>query len=326
MSNFKVLDSKEESSLTPVELKKYYESLKSYIEEEVPQLYSKGGMRFRENYIRTVKKILPKLMPYEFIVDGLENIPEEPVIFASTHQDFYDAINSIYSCPEQMILYSAVNVKPFLKVFIILNGAIFVDRDDKSSRLKTKLELARVLLKGKSINVFPEATWNCSPNKLHLPLYKGIVDIAKITGAKIVPLVQEYTYDETVLDGKSHVINAHMRFGKPISVGVEDDSLEKLEEVSESIATIRWSLMEEKGVFNRSNITNELYTNYIKTRIRDWRIPGNDIDEERLQVRGAKEEFYLFHHINDVAFNENNELLPTEYVLKLNRINEKHLK
>ena len=325
MNNFKILSYEEERKLTPSQLVEYYSNLREYIKNEIPDLYSKSGIKFRENYIKNVKKILPKIMPYEFIVDGKENIPQEPVIFASTHQDFYDAINSIYSCPDQMILYSASNVKPFLKIFMVLNGAIFVDRDDKESRLNTKLQLAKVLLSGKSVNIYPEATWNCSPNKLHLPLYKGIADIAKMTGAPIVPLIQEYTYDETKLDGKSHVISAHMHFGNPISVRPNDDSIQKLQEVSEVIATERWKLMEEKGIMNRNNIKNELYTNYIKARIRDWRVPGNDINEERMQVLGANDDFYLFHHINDVAFNENNELLPTEHVLKLEKITKKHL-
>ena len=59
--------------------------------------------------------------------------------------------------------------------------------------------------------------------------------------------------------------------------------------------------------------------------MRDWRVPGNDINEERMQVFGAMDDFYLFHHINDVAFNENDELLPTEYVSELERITARHL-
>ena len=326
MNDFEFLTYEEEKKLTLEEKKAYYESLKEYITQKIPNLYSRTGIKFRENYIKFVKKILPKIMPYKFIIDGFENIPDEPVIFASTHQDFNDIINSIYSCPEQMIVYNAINIKPFLKIFLNLNGVLYVDRNDKNSRLHTKLQLAKELLNGKSVNIYPEATWNCTPSKLHLPLYKGIVDIAKITGAKIIPIVQEYTYDETKLDGKSHIISVHIRFGRPVSVSYIDDSLEKVDEVSEVISTIRWNLIDEKGTFSRNDISNQLYVDYIRARINDWRVPGNDINEERQQVLGYGSDFSVFNHINDVSFDENGEFFPTDEVIKLKSLDWKRFK
>jgi hypothetical protein len=40
----------------------------------------------------------------------------------------------------------------------------------------------------------------------------------------------------------------------------------------------------------------------------------------------ASDDFYLFHHVNDVDFDEKGNLLQTEYVRKLNRIGDMHLK
>ena len=68
-----------------------------------------------------------------------------------------------------------------------------------------------------------------------------------------------------------------------------------------------------------------MYTNYIKARINDWKIPGNDILEERKQVYGASDDIYSFIFVNDVDFDEDDNLLQTEHVRQLQKINKKHL-
>ena len=39
--------------------------------------------------------------------------------------------------------------------------------------------------------MYPEGTWNLSPNLPMLPLFRGIADIAKETNATIIPFAQE---------------------------------------------------------------------------------------------------------------------------------------
>ena len=51
---------------------------------------------------------------------------------------------------------------------------------------------------------------------------------------------------------------------------------------------------------------------------------GESYTTERKTIYGYNDDFYLFHHINDVSFNEDNELLPTEYVLKLDKLYKKN--
>jgi len=144
-------------------------------------------------------------------------------------------------------------------------------------------------------------------------------------GVPIIPVVQEYNYNQEKLDGHSHIESVHIRFGRQVCVSPRDDLITKLEEFDEVFSTIRWQLIEEKGWFKRSEISNKLYTDYIKARIRDWRIPNNSIYEERKQVYLANDDFYLFHHVNDVDFDLNDNLLPTEHVRKLSLIHNKHL-
>ncbi len=326
MGQIKILSYDEEKELSRNELIKYYKELRQSLVSEPYLNFSKAGIATREKVNILIKKLLNIFIKYNIKIDGLDNIPNKPVIYASSHQDFNDITNSIYACPEHILTLNASNISLILKMLLNLNGVFFVDRDDKNSRYMSKIEMSKAVLKGKSINIYPEATWNCSPNKLHLPLYIGMVDIARITGAPIIPVVQEYTYDQSKLDGKSHVESVHIMFGKPIYVSIFDDRFEKLEEFDEIFSTLKWRLLAEKGIYDRNTITNQLYIDYIRARINDWKIPKNDIYEERKQVLHADSDFYLFHHVNDVDFNEDGDLLPTEYVRRLNEIHTKRLK
>lgn len=326
MEQIKLLSYEEEKKLTKNELIKYYAELREYLVSQPYSNFSKLGIATREKINVMIKKILNVIIKYDIKIDGLDNIPDSTVIYASSHQDFNDIINSIYACPEHILTLNASNISMILKMLLNINGVFFVNRDDKNSRFNSKLEMSKAVLKGRSVNLYPEATWNCSPNKLHLPLYIGMVDVARITGAPIIPVVQEYTYDQSKLDGKSHVDSVHIMFGKPVYVSIFDDRFEKLEAFDEIFSTLKWRLLEEKGVYDRNSITNQLYIDYIKARINDWKIPKNDIYEERKQVLHADSDFYLFHYVNDVDFNEKGDLLPTEYVRRLNEIYTKRLK
>lgn len=324
MENFEVLSSKQEKTLSEEQLIEYYNQLREYLSFCNFDHYGDKGILIREKLNILIKKILKRILKYEVYVDGYENIPSSPVIYASSHQDFNDITNSIFAYPEHFITLNAVNIKLPLKILLELNGVIWIDRTDKQSRTDAKIEMEKAIAKGKSINLYPEATWNCTPSKLHLPFYIGMIDMARRMGVPVIPVVQEYTYDESKMDGKSHVKSVHIRFGKPVYVKPEDDLIEKLCEFDENFSTVRWQLIEEKGMFNRTDISNQLYANYIRSRIRDWRIPGNDIVEERSAVYGHEDDFYLFYPVNDVEFDENYEWKPTEYVRQLSLINKKH--
>ena len=90
---------------------------------------------------------------------------------------------------------------------------------------------------------------------------------------------------------------------------MQDKLSDKLVEYEERISTLRWELIEEKGLFKRNEITNWDYINYLKGNYRNLIMGKKDIELERQRIRGAGDDFYLFHHINDVPFNNKGELL-----------------
>lgn len=190
-------------------------------------------------------------------------------------------------------------------------------------RINAKLDMMSLLLRGHSVYICPEGFWNLSPNRLHLPLSWGIIDIAKTTKAPIVPVVIENTYDTS--SSKERITKTHIRYGKPIVVAEEDELKDKLNEYEEKISTMRWELIEEKGLFARREISNMDYINYVKGNLRNLEMGKIDINVERAGIQGANQEFYKFHHINDVPWDAWGELKGTEEAERLKRINRIHL-
>lgn len=123
-------------------------------------------------------------------------------------------------------------------------------------------------------------------------------------------MVSEFTYDAST--EKERITNIHICFGKPLYVGVNDDLSKKYEEYTEAISTMRWNLIEEKGLFHREEISVWEYIKYLKGNIRNLERGGIDLNAKRAHLWSAEDDFWLFHHINDISFNSKGELLGTE--------------
>lgn len=150
----------------------------------------------------------------------------------------------------------------------------------------------------------------------------GFLDAAKKAKVPIVPMVIEYTYDSS--REKERITRIHIHYGKPILVGWSDDLAGKLEEYSEEISTWRWNLIEEKGLFKRSEITNQEYINFLKGNYKNLQFGKKDRTEDRQGIQDVNDEFYVFHHINDIAFDEEGNLLGTPEAERLKEISLSH--
>ena len=260
----------------------------------------------------------------EKVVTGRENIPDGPVIFASSHQGILDNFAWIPETPYHAVIMHGEDTRILLVLAQLNTGLILVARykKDWKKRILAKLDMMTALLKGHSVYICPEAAWNLSPNKLHLPVNHGFLDVARKVQVPVVPMTVDYTYDTSTEKEKITKINIH--YGKPICIGREDSLQNKLDEYTEEIATWRWKFIEEKGVFQRKEISNYEYINFLKGNIRNLELGKKRVEVERESIQGAAEEFYRFHHLNDHRFDENGNLLETEEVERLKRINLEH--
>lgn len=282
---FKVLSFSEERELEKDEIRNYYANLKEFILKRKLTNTTPGTLTVAPKLKGITNKIATKVTRFlckidvEIIVDGIENIPEGSVLFAGTHQGILDGFVWIPFMPRHCVILHGASVKTILKLAQINTGLILVDKDSKESRQNAKLDMINILTKGHSIMYFPEGTWNLSPNKLHLPISFGFLDIARKAAAAVVPMVMEYTYDST--QAVECIKKIHVRFGKAMYVNVYDDLKQKLSEYEEVISTMRLELMEEKGVFSRKAISNQEYINFLKGNFHNLQLGGINLDSER---------------------------------------------
>ncbi len=90
------------------------------------------------------------------------------------------------------------------------------------------------LSNGENIMMYPDGTWNLSPNSPILPLFRGIADVAKAANATILPFAQKI--DDTK---KTY----YVKIGTPIHPSSE--SLSILQDLRNQVAELKWSLIEE---------------------------------------------------------------------------------
>lgn len=326
--DFRILKLSEEKDLNSDELREYYKNLREYLKNRKLTNTSKGTDKVAPHLIKPTQKIAKSLTraligkDTEWICDGLENVPDGQCIFAYTHQGLLD--NFIWSpfidkhCP---ILHGA-EVNRALLIAQLNTGFIKVIKGDKENNNNAKLDMISLLLKGHSLTYFPEGTWNLSPNKLHLPLSYGFLDTARKANVPVVPVAHEISYE--MIEGKYKVTKVHTRFGKPIYISLEDKIEEKLMEYEEAISTLKYELIEEKGIYKRTDIDNYEYIDYLEKSYKDLKLGQLNLEKEKKYIFDGDNEFYKFHHINDVPYDEEGNLLETDEVIRLREINKKH--
>lgn len=328
--DLKLLSRREEEKLSDEEKCIYYEKMREYVGTRKLTNTTPGATTIAPKLKIITGKICEKLCKalaggaVEVVVDGTENVPDGPVIFASTHQGILDNFVWIPGCPKHCIIFHSAETNKLLLLAQVNTGLILVTKDKAkaSNRINAKLDMMTVLSKGHSVFICPETAWNLSPNRLHLPVNFGFLDVAQKLGVPIVPVVIEYTYDSS--SEKEKITRVHIRYGTALWVKQQESLFEKLEEYKESISTIRWELIEEKGLFSRRDITNHEYANYVKGNLRNLALGKIDINRENKGIYGGEQEFYKFYYINNVDTDEEGALLETAEMRRLKLINRLH--
>ncbi len=231
-----------------------------------------------------------------------------PIIFAPTHCGKFD----IQTLAEVLWQYrwSLLSGDPnFLPgtvegYWLQFHGVIYVDRDDKEWRTRAKQEMITHLRNGGNIMMYPEGTWNLSPNLPMLPLFRGIADIAKETNATIVPFAQE-------IDDKNKTY--YVKIGEPIYPTEEPLSI--LEDLRSQMAEMKWSLIEELPFCKVDYEKDKLYSEwdrYIEKRLSEcsyytfelswkyarkekWQIEREQIQADLSNIRHTKGNAFLFN-------------------------------
>lgn len=157
------------------------------------------------------------------------------------------------------------------KLLFIMNGVVWVDRDERKSRQQAAKQLVELLKAGKNVLYYPEGTWNLQPSKPALPLYWGGVRIAQEAGYPIIPVCFEYS-------GAS----IYVKFGQPINVGKEDDRLNKFDELTDAFSTLKWEIWEQFPIEKRATFDMD-WDKEVKRRLDAY--PLLDYEKEKRVIR-----------------------------------------
>ena len=126
----------------------------------------------------------------EATVIGLENVPDEPVLFIGNHRSYFDILLTYSRC-KRLTGYVAkkeMEKIPLLSTWMKYLYCLFLDRHDPKQGMKTILTAIDYIKRGISICIFPEGTRNSGEELSLLPFKEGSFKIAEKTGCAIVPI------------------------------------------------------------------------------------------------------------------------------------------
>ena len=221
----------------------YNKSLEYLLDYRPEKTLSKTGSTLRKLIYPVARLAMPFMLPTKLEITRAAKMPDRPIIFASTHgfkEDINDAM-MIAGRQAYILIGSLSQIFKSMDGYAAwLVGTILVDRMDKESRVASKEKMIRALEMGSSVIIFPEGTWNKSPNQMVSGLFPGVYDIAKETGALVAPIATHREGKKVygILD-EAFDITAY-------------DRAEGMEVLKEKFGTMRWELMEKYSQVKRT--------------------------------------------------------------------------
>lgn len=266
------------STLKKVFLNRY--DLADYYAIERKYLYDKGESLKGMNFRRKIHPILLKVMELDRKYINHQSLTilkdervktDKPVIFAISHIGKFDYQIVSEAIKDHQIPFAGdpeTMYRTLDGAILGLNGIVYCDTEDKTDRFVATNTAEEVLKQGHNLLIYPEGVWNVTSNLLMLPLFPGIIKMAKDTGCDIVPVAIEQ-YD------KDFIVNIGKNFKVPdiFDETNEKDYIEKKkEELRDVMATLKWEIIESLPQEERKNLGDYAKKNrqFIDTRLNEW--------------------------------------------------------
>lgn len=110
---------------------------------------------------------------------------------------------------------------------------------------------------------FPEGTWNLTPNRPVLPLYWGIIEIAKRSNAVIIPVAAEQY-------GKRFTVNIDENFDVNRYGDDKEEKIKAISDLEDIFATLKWELWENEPLLERKLLKGDEWDEYVEERLKEW--------------------------------------------------------
>ena len=251
MEEFKKLNFFQKRKLSIDNLSEYYRRERDYnIKHNVP--YKNIGLR------RKIHGLFHALLKVELKVKGISYKKvrddrvktDKPRIYACTHIGRYDLETLSLAIGEDAYVVWGDPGEGYRNDSMIFFGgqgyiAVDTDRQYKEDRHNCLEGCVRFLKQGGALWIYPEGAWNIHENKVVGELFTGAIEMAIKTGADIIPIALDYECkDYKAIVGKNISYE-----GVPL-----DEKIEKTLELRDILASLKWELIEAKGIYKRSEI------------------------------------------------------------------------
>ena len=285
----------------------YNKFLEKYLDYTPEKVISKKGVIIRKMISPVLRFVVPFVTPNsKLMVVRRTKLPKKPVIFAATHGFREDAEHTVVMAGRQtyMLNGSISQVfKSFDGITAWLAGMVLVDRTDKESRASSVGKLVRVLELGSSVIVFPEGTWNKSPNELMSGLFPGIYDVAQMSGVMVVPIA-------TYRNGKK----AYGIMEEPFDI-CRYDKEKGIQVLRDKMATMQYELMETYGRSNRAEFpygleAEQYWEKYVDDLMAEAEFYDYDVElHTKYRPKGITNPKDAFAFMDELVLNRNNVFL-----------------
>lgn len=223
----------------------YNRVLLPLLEDDPRKTITFVGVTVRKIVYPLLKIIIPMTLKRKLVLLTPRQKPKRPTIFISTHEFREDIEAAFYAAGVPLYIVNG-SVKVIMNSFDgILNwigGMILFDRANKKSRKAVKEKMVYALEKGANILLYPEGTWNKSPNQIISGLFPGVYEVAKRSGAQIIPIANHR--EKTII---------YSEVGIPFDIS-KMECEEAMEKVKEQLATLRYDLIEKCGTLQREKL------------------------------------------------------------------------
>lgn len=156
-------------------------------------ILGKKSMLIRKAFHPILKASFPLFASTKLITVRKEELPKDvPLIFAPTH-GFRDDVSHSLALSEKHAYILFGSLPAFFNSFdgpsAWLNGVIMLNRKDNESKKTAREKSVYAIELGTNLLIYPEGVWNKTPNVAVQKLFPGIYDIAKDSGAYVVPII-----------------------------------------------------------------------------------------------------------------------------------------
>ena len=285
----------------------YNRFLEKYLDYTPENVISKKGVVIRKIISPILRGIVPFVAPNsKLTVVRKAKIPNTPVIFAATLGFREDVEHTIVMAGRQAYMLNGSTLQVFNSfdgITAWIAGMILVDRTDKQSRASSVDKMVRVLKLGSSVIMYPEGTWNKSPNELISGLFPGVYEVAKRSGALVVPIATYRNEKKAygIRDGAFDICKYDREKGIQI--------------LRDKMATMQYELIEKYGACNRSDFpygkeADEYWDDFVKGLMSEAEFYDYELERHtKYRPKGIADPDEVFSIMEKLEPNRNNLFL-----------------